>query len=314
MTRHEEWAAAYGDFGQQPQAQLTQLPLDILDAWQGANGEHQPFRLYSEEKLNELAESIRQHGVIEPICVRLKPDSRFEIVAGHNRVAAARIAGLRTVPANVQTLDDTQAALMLVDSNLQHRDVLLPSEKAFAYKLRLDCLKRQGQRTDLTSVQIEQKLTSREAVAAEMGESASSIQRYIRLTNLIPPLLDMVDAGKPGFAAAVELSYLSEERQQLLLKVMAETEKKPNTSQAKALRKASDSGYWSEDQVKRILFLESSPMPKMIQLPTEQLQRFFPADTSPAEMADVLMAALTEYRLRHSESGANSAMSGLSDA
>ena len=156
MTRHEEWAAAYGDFGQQPQAQLTQLPLDILDAWQGANGEHQPFRLYSEEKLNELAESIRQHGVIEPICVRLKPDSRFEIVAGHNRVAAARIAGLRTVPANVQTLDDTQAALMLVDSNLQQRDVLLPSEKAFAYKLRLDCLKRQGQRTDLTSVQIEQ--------------------------------------------------------------------------------------------------------------------------------------------------------------
>lgn len=203
----------YGDFGQQPQAQLTQLPLDILDAWQGANGEHQPFRLYSEEKLNELAESIRQHGVIEPICVRLKPGpAGLKSSPAHNRVAAARIAGLRTVPANVQTLDDTQAALMLVDSNLQHRDVLLPSEKAFAYKLRLDCLKRQGQRTDLTSVQIEQKLTSREAVAAEMGESASSIQRYIRLTNLIPPLLDMVDAGKPGFAAAVELSYLSEER------------------------------------------------------------------------------------------------------
>lgn len=158
MTRHDEWAAAYGDFGQQPQLQLTQLPLDILDAWQGISGEQQPFKLYSEEKLNELAESIRQHGIIEPICVRLKPDSRFEIIAGHNRVAAAKIAGLRTVPANVQTLDDTQAALMLVDSNLQHRDILLPSEKAFAYKLRLDCLKRQGQRTDLTSSQIETKL------------------------------------------------------------------------------------------------------------------------------------------------------------
>ena len=304
MTRHDEWAAAYGDFGQQPQLQLTQLPLDILDAWQGISGEQQPFKLYSEEKLNELAESIQQPGIIEPICVGLKPDSRVAIIAGHNRVAAAKIAGLRTVPANVQTLDDTQAALMLVDSNLQHRDILLPSEKAFAYKLRLDCLKRQGQRTDLTSSQIETKLGKRsdEQVASEMGESRAQIQRYIRLTNLITPLLDMVDVGKPGFAAAVELSYLPEERQRLLLKIMTETGKKPNTSQAKEIRKASDGGYWSEEQIKHTLSPETPSMPKMIQLPTEQLQRFFPADTSPAEMANVLMAALTEYRLRHSES------------
>ena len=276
--------------------------------------EGHPYKVLDNEEMEALIDSIHVEGILSPLIVRpLEGTEEYEVISGHRRLHAAQRAGLLEVPALAYEISREEAAIMLVDSNL-HREHILPSEKAFAYKLRLDCLKRQGQRTDLTSVQIEQKLTSREAVAAEMGESASSIQRYIRLTNLIPPLLDMVDAGKPGFAAAVELSYLSEERQQLLLKVMAETEKKPNTSQAKALRKASDSGYWSEDQVKRILFPESSPMPKMIQLPTEQLQRFFPADTSPAEMADVLMAALTEYRLRHSESGANSAMSGLSDA
>lgn len=298
MTRHDEWAAAYGDFGQQPQAQLTQLPLDILDAWQGASGERQPFKLYSEEKINELAESIRQHGIIEPICVRLKPDSRFEIIAGHNRVAAARIAGLRTVPANVQTLDDTQAALMMVDSNLQHREMLLPSEKAFAYKLRLDCMKRQGQRTDLTCRQVVDKLKTADQIGESTGESGRQVQRYIRLTYLISPLLDMVDEGKPGFAAAVELSYLSEGKQQLLLNVIAETEKKPNTSQAKAIRKAAEGGWLDEDEIKRILTPEKPPMPEIIQLPTEKLLRFFPAGTSQAEMIDTLMVALTEYHLR----------------
>ncbi len=300
MTRHDEWAAAYGDFGQQPQAQLTQLPLDILDAWQGASGERQPFKLYSEEKINELAESIRQHGIIEPICVRLKPDSRFEIIAGHNRVAAARIARLRTVPANVQTLDDTQAALMMVDSNLQHREMLLPSEKAFAYKLRLDCMRRKAGRPTKNSAQVGPNFGSRSdaQVAAEMGESRTQIQRYIRLTYLISPLLDMVDEGKPGFAAAVELSYLSEGKQQLLLNVIAETEKKPNTSQAKAIRKAAEGGWLDEDEIKRILTPEKPPMPEINQLPTEKLLRFFPAGTSQAEMIDTLMVALTEYHLR----------------
>ena len=288
--------------------QIVEVPLSELYPFK-----NHPFQVRDDEKMEETVESIRNYGVLNPGLVRPRAEGGYEVVAGHRRKRGCELAGKTTMPVLVRDYTDDEAVVIMVDSNIQ-RENILPSEKAFAYKLRLDCLKRQGQRTDLTSVQIEQKLTSREAVAAEMGESASSIQRYIRLTNLIPPLLDMVDAGKPGFAAAVELSYLSEERQQLLLKVMAETEKKPNTSQAKALRKASDSGYWSEDQVKRILFPESSPMPKMIQLPTEQLQRFFPADTSPAEMADVLMAALTEYRLRHSESGANSAMSGLSDA
>ena len=296
MTRHEEWAAAYGDFGQQPQAQLTQLPLDILDAWQGANGEHQPFRLYSEEKLNELAESIRQHGVIEPICVRLKPDSRFEIVAGHNRVAAARIAGLRKVPANVQTLDDTQAALMLVDSNLQHRDVLLPSEKAFAYKLRLDCLKRQGQRTDLTSVQIEQKLTSREAVAAEMGESASSIQRYIRLTNLVPELQDFVDKGQMKMRPAVELSYLDEETQRDIVDRIDETEAFPSHDQAIRIRKAYEAGEIDYDKVRDIMAEEKPNQKPKFKFSFDRLKPYIPKDYSDSKAEDYVIKALEFYQ------------------
>ena len=156
MTRKEEWAQAFGDIGIAPRMQLMQLPLHILDPWQGANGQPQPFKPYTPEKLTELAESIRQNGVIEAISVRTKPDGRMEILAGHNRVAAAKLAGLQTVPAIVQKLDDDAAEILLVDSNLKHREKLLPSEKARAYKMLLEARKRQGQRTDLTSVQIEQ--------------------------------------------------------------------------------------------------------------------------------------------------------------
>ena len=242
VSRAEEWAAAYGDLGREPQTRLMQLPLTILDPWQGSDGERQPFKAYTDAKLQELAESIKQHGVIEAICVRPKADGRMEIIAGHNRVAAARLAGLATVPAVVQQLDDAQAAIMLVDSNLQHRETLLPSEKAFAYKLRLESMKRQGQRTDLTSAQIEPKLNgnrSNEQLAAEAGESRAQIQRYIRLTYLVPALLDMVDNGKPGFAAAVDLSFLGQDEQTALLEVMEQEHiKAPNGAQAKALRKA----------------------------------------------------------------------------
>ena len=157
MTRKEEWAQAFGDIGIAPRMQLMQLPLHILDPWQGANGQPQPFKPYTPEKLEELAESIRQNGIIEAISVRTKPDGRMEILAGHNRVAAAKLAGLQTVPAIVQQLDDDAAEILLVDSNLKHRGKLLPSEKARAYKMLLEARKRQGQRTDLTSVQIEQK-------------------------------------------------------------------------------------------------------------------------------------------------------------
>lgn len=305
MTRKEEWADAYGDFGQQPQVQLMQLPLEILDAWLGTAGEQQPFKLYSEEKLSKLAESIRQHGVIEPICVRPKADSRFEIIAGHNRVAAAKLAGLRTVPANVQRLDDVQAALMLVDSNLQHRETLLPSEKAFAYKLRLDCLKRQAGRPSKENASPLatnfQSGRSDVALGEQVGESKDQVRRYIRLTNLVTPLLNMVDEGQIKLRSAVELSYLSEKKQQLLLEIMSQEEKKPNMAQAKEIRKAADGGWLDADELRRILSPEKPPMPKALQIPMDEVVKFFPAGTSPAQMQKILLAALAAYRTEQKE-------------
>ena len=297
MTRKEEWAQAFGDIGIAPRMQLMQLPLHILDPWQGANGQPQPFKPYTPEKLTELAESIRQNGVIEAISVRTKPDGRMEILAGHNRVAAAKLAGLQTVPAIVQKLDDDAAEILLVDSNLKHREKLLPSEKARAYKMLLEARKRQGQRTDLTSVQIEQKLNSREEVAAKAGESASAIQRYIRLTYLIDPLLDMVDTGKPGFAAGVDLSFLSRREQEDLLRVMQEEEKVPNGAQAKALRKASAAGMLTgPEAIRAILCPEISAKPRILKISTDRLLDFFPPDTTEAAMEETILAALREYK------------------
>lgn len=306
VSRAEEWAAAYGDLGREPQTRLMQLPLTILDPWQSADGERQPFKAYTDAKLQELAESIKQHGVIEAICVRPKADGRMEIIAGHNRVAAARLAGLVTVPAVVQQLDDAQAAIMLVDSNLQHRETLLPSEKAFAYKLRLESMKRQGQRTDLTSCQIGTKLRTDKILAQDADESARTIQRYIRLTYLVPALLDMVDNGKPGFAAAVDLSFLGQDEQTALLEVMEQEHiKAPNGAQAKALRKASadsTTGLTAEDilQVLRPVPSQASPKSKTISVSRDELAGYMPATvTTDAEALAYIKQALAYWKETH---------------
>lgn len=295
-SRADEWASAYGDLGLEPQARLMQLPLDILDPWQGADGERQPFRAYAPEKLDELAQSIREHGIIEAICVRPKLNGRMEIIAGHNRVEAAKLADLRTIPAIVQQLDDAAAAIMLVDSNLQHRETLLPSEKAFAYKLRLEAMKRQGKRTDLTSRQIVGKLEASDKLGEEIGESGRQVQRYIRLTYLHPALLDMVDRGKPGFAAAVDLSFLSLDQQEALLRVMDEVKKIPNGAQAKQLRTAAAAGLLAdEDAIRGILVPEAAPKPVILKISTDRLLPFFPPDSSAEDMEKIILAALEAY-------------------
>ena len=306
VSRAEEWAAAYGDLGREPQTRLMQLPLTILDPWQSADGERQPFKAYTDAKLQELAESIKQHGVIEAICVRPKADGRMEIIAGHNRVAAARLAGLATVPAVVQQLDDAQAAIMLVDSNLQHRETLLPSEKAFAYKLRLESMKRQGHRTDLTSGQIVRKLECTDQIGKDESESGRQIRRYIRLTYLVPALLDMVDNGKPGFAAAVDLSFLGQDEQTALLEVMErEHVKAPNGAQAKALRKASadsTTGLTAEDilQVLRPVPSQASPKSKTISVSRDELAGYMPAAvTTDAEALAYIKQALAYWKETH---------------
>ena len=308
VSRTEEWAAAYGDLGREPQTRLMQLPLTILDPWQSADGERQPFKAYTDARLQELAESIKQHGVIEAICVRPKADGRMEIIAGHNRVAAARLAGLATVPAVVQQLDDAQAAIMLVDSNLQHRETLLPSEKAFAYKLRLDALKRKVGRPAKNSAQIEPNFFARsnEQLAAESEDSRAQIQRYIRLTYLVPALLDMVDNGKPGFAAAVELSFLGQDEQTALLEVMKQEHvKAPNGAQAKALRKASadsNTGLTAEDilQVLRPVPSQASPKSKTISVSRDELTGYMPATvTTDAEALAYIKQALAYWKETH---------------
>ena len=291
-----EWESAYGNIGISPKAQLMQLPLHILDHWKGQDGQSQPFKPYTPEKLEELAASIRENGIIEAISVRPKSDGRMEILAGHNRVAAAKLAGLQTVPAVVQQLDDAAAEVVLVDSNLKHREKLLPSEKARAYKLLLDARKRQGQRTDLTSGQIVQKL-SRDAVAESFNETGRQIQRYIRLTYLIDPILDMVDTGKPGFAAGVELSFLSHREQEDLLIVMQEEDRVPNGAQAKALRKASAAGELTDtDAIRAILVPESSTKPRILKIPTDRLAAFFPPNTPPDKMEAEIYEALKAYQ------------------
>ena len=308
VSRAEEWAAAYGDLGREPQTRLMQLPLTILDPWQSADGERQPFKAYTDAKLQELTESIKQHGVIEAICVRPKADGRMEIIAGHNRVAAAKLAGLATVPAVVQQLDDAQAAIMLVDSNLQHRETLLPSEKAFAYKLRLEALKRKAGRPTKNSDQFGpnfQGARSNEQVAAEMGESKTQVQRYIRLTYLVPALLNMVDNGKPGFAAAVDLSFLGQDEQTALLEIMEQEHiKAPNGAQAKALRKASadSSGLTAEDilQVLRPVPRRTPPKGKTISVSRDELTGYMPATiTTDAEALAYIKQALAYWKETH---------------
>lgn len=334
MTRSDEWNAAYGTLGQMPQTQLMQLPLEVLDPWESPNGERQPFKMYAPEALDDLAQSIRERGIIEPICCRPKPNGRMEIIAGHNRVAAAKLAELRAVPAIVRQLDDASAAILLVDSNLKHRETLLPSEKAFAYKLRLDSLKRKAGRPKNNLSQIETNfgndaengrqlvahfesdeenngrqlvahLKAADKVGEESGESGRTIQRYIRLTYLLPELLDMVDAGKPAVNAAVDLSYLSEEKQQLLLDIIKETEKIPNLAQSKAIRKAYFAGEINREEIMHILFPQKRVLPKAIQIPTDRLLDFFPADVSPDQITETLIVAMAEYKIRHKDKEIN---------
>lgn len=295
-----EWADTYGSLGMATPMQLTQLPLHILDPWVNEGGERQPFKPYSSDKLEELAENIRKNGVIEAICVRPMPDGRFQIIAGHNRVAAAKLAGLTTIPAIVQQLDDDQAAILMVDSNLQHREKLLPSEKAFAYKLRLDAIKRAAGRPANNCGPLGHNLDgtkSRDQIAEESGESPRQIQRYIRLTYLIPPLLELVDSEKFAVRAAVEVSYLDEASQARLLLVMEETDcKPPSMTQAAQLRQLSQAGTLDEETILSVMVKTKAPKVATIKLPAERISSFFPQNTTPEQMEAEICEALAFYR------------------
>ncbi len=264
-----------------------------------------PFKLYENEKMLGLADSIKEQGVIVPILVRPIDDEKYEyeIIAGHNRVQASRLVGVNEIPCNIRELDDETATIAMVDTNLQQRDTILPSEKAWAYKYKLEAIKSQGKRNDLSSAQVVQKLvstTSRDIVAESFGESSETIRRYIRLTNLIPELLEKVDERKLAFIPAVELSYLNEEEQGWLYDILSREEKfGVPLKQASKLKGISQGGKLTYEKIDTIFIEKVHEPPKAIKVPYKAICDFFPPDTTPKEFERTIQNALTEYFKKH---------------
>ena len=249
----------------------------------------------------DTAESIREYGVLVPAIVRPREEGGYEIVAGHRRKRGCEIAGLDTMPVIVRDLDDDAATIIMVDSNIQ-RETLFPSERAFAYKMKLDAIKRQGARSDLTSGQVGQKLkTSVDLVANQAGESTKQVQRFIRLTNLIPELLDMVDNRKIAFNPAVELSYLRQDEQTELLDAMDSEQATPSLSQAQRLKKFSQEGRLSIDVMRAIMSEEKKSDLDRVTLSSEKLSKYFPKSWTPAQMENQIIKLLESWHKRRQQ-------------
>ena len=254
-----------------------------------------PYKVLDDEAMSEMAESVKQYGVLSPAIARPLPDGGYELVSGHRRKRACELAGLETMPVIVRELDDDAAAILVVDSNLQRED-LLPSERALAYKLKLEALKHQGQRKDLTSVQVEQKLGAREKVAQEAGESSGvQVMRYIRLTELIPPLLDMVDERRIAFNPAYELSFLTKDEQAMLLDTMDSEQATPSLSQAQRLKQFSQRGEL-DAAVMRAIMSEEKKEVERVTLKGDTLRKYFPASYTPRRMEETIIKLLEQWQ------------------
>ena len=261
-----------------------------------------PFKVRMDEAMMEMADSIRQYGVLVPGMVRQKPDGGYEMIAGHRRKAASELAQKETMPCLVRNLTDDEAIIIMVDSNLQ-RETLLPSEKAFAYRMKLEAMKRQqGERTDLTSVPPGQKLgqTSREILANNSPDSNTQIQRYIRLTYLVPELLDMVDEGKIAMRPAVELSYLPEEEQTMLHEMIKLEDCTPSHAQAIKMRRFAEEGKLSEEVILSIMQEEKPNQKEQFRMPRERISKYFPAGTPAQKIEDTIIKALELYQRQRS--------------
>ena len=271
---------------------VQRIPLSDLHPFEG-----HPFKVLDDDSMTETVESIRQMGIANPLIVRPDPDGGYEIISGHRRHHAAELAGLDTIPVIVRELDDDAAVIMMVDSNLQ-RETILPSEKALAYKMKLDAIKHQGQRTDLTSSQPGMKLQTLDLVGAEAGDSRNQVHRYIRLTNLIPELMDMVDEKKIAFNPAVELSYLKPEEQRNFLEAMDYAQAAPSVSQAQRMKKKSqESGCTLEDMCGIMDEMKKDDMGQ-IAFKTSDLQKFFPKSYTPRQMSDTILRLLEQWQRR----------------
>ena len=259
-----------------------------------------PFKVRMDEEMQQMAESVKEHGVLVPALVREKPDGGYEMVAGHRRKRAAELAGLPEIPCIVRHLTDDEAIIVVVDSNLQ-REKILPSEKAFAYKMKLDALKRQGKRTDLTSSPVDNKLkgiTTAQQIGKDSGDSQPQIYRFIRLTYLLPKILDMVDDGKIALRPAVELSYLAETEQHFLLDTMSSEDCTPSHAQAIKMRKFSQEGKLNPDVILSIMQEEKPNQKEQIKIPKERISRYFAPGTPAQKIEDTIVKALELYRKR----------------
>ena len=279
--------------------QVQQIPIDELHPFT-----NHPFKVLDDEAMTRTVESIAQYGVLAPLIASPRPDGDgYEIISGHRRQYAAKLAGLDTLPVIVRQMSDDAAVILMVDSNLQ-REHILPSERAFAYKMKLEALKNQGARSDLTSPQVAAKFRSDDAVAKDQGISGDTVRRYIRLTNLVPELLDMVDEKKISFNPAVELSYLDEGQQRDFLEAMEDTQNAPSLSQAQQLKKMAQQGDFSYEKAFDVMGQEKKSEKDTVTIKNETLRKYFPRSYTPKQMEEKIIQLLDAWQKkqqRHNE-------------
>lgn len=272
---------------------MQQIPIGELFPFK-----NHPFKVLDDESMQRTVESVEQYGVLSPLIARPRPEGGYEIISGHRRQYAAKLAGLDTLPVIVRNMDDDAAVLLMVDSNLQ-RENILPSERAFAYKMKLEALKNQGARSDLTCGQFGHKLIgakARDIVADESGDNARNVQRFIRLTSLIPELLDMVDEKKIAFNPAVELSYLDESQQRDFLEAMNDTQNAPSLSQAQRLKKLAQEGHFSYDVAFAVMGEEKKDELDKVVIKNDTLRKYFPRSYTPKQMEDTIIKLLDQWQ------------------
>ena len=277
--------------------QVQQIPIGELFPFK-----NHPFKVLDDDSMSDTVESVKQYGVLSPLIARPRPKGGYEIITGHRRQHAAELAGLETLPVIVRQMDDDAAIILMVDSNLQ-REHILPSERAFAYKMKLDAMKNQGTRSDLTSTQVVSKLRSNEKLGAENNQSRETVRRFIRLTNLIPELLDMVDNKTVSFNPAVELSYLSPEQQQEVIRAMDDTQNFPSVSQAKRIKKLAQDGTFTTETIVAIMGEEKKSELDTVTIKNDTLRKYFPRNYTPKQMEDTIIKLLEQWQKKrqHSE-------------
>ena len=275
---------------EQQREQVQQIPIDELFPFK-----NHPFKVLDDESMQRTVESVEQYGVLSPLIARPRPEGGYEIISGHRRQHAAQLAGLETLPVIVRNMDDDAAVLLMVDSNLQ-RENILPSERAFAYKMKLEALKNQGARSDLTSCQLGTKFRADSELAESAGESARNVQRFIRLTNLVPELLDMVDEKKIAFNPAVELSYLDESQQRDFLEAMNDTQNAPSLSQAQQLKKMAQQGEFSYEKAFDVMGQEKRSEKDTVTIKNETLRKYFPRSYTPKQMEEKIIQLLDAWQ------------------